>query len=171
MISKEKLIGYTPIPDFDGYYFDKEMNPCVVIVSKGMVPHIKRLHVYNSNNPNIAYVEMRKLKGENRERVYINNLLGLGTTPSVSKNHKPKYTKIISLNQMRNRTPLTRTKIINYLLMERPTIQIPLTPNKEGLFETGRGMKEIGMHVCCSCGNIQPLEFKLCKHCNNFITI
>ena len=170
MIGREKLIGYTPIPDFEGYYFDKNMHPCIIIVNKGLGAHVRKLKVFNSHKPEISHVQMRNKKGGEKKRVYMKQLFNIEPPLPIEK-PIPENVRTISMNQMRSRTPLTRDKVINYLLMERPNVQVPLTPNKEQCYETGRGMKELGMHVCCSCGYIQPLEFKLCKHCSNFITI
>jgi hypothetical protein len=169
MLSREKLTGYTPIPNFDGYYFNKNMHPCVVIVTKEGA-YVRKLKVFNSHKPETAHVQMRNNQGLSKKKVYMKELFNTEPPLPIEK-VIPENVSTISMNQMRNRTPLTRDKVVNYLLMERPNVQVPLTPNKDQCYETGRGMKELGMIVCSSCGYIQPLEFKLCKHCSNFITI
>lgn len=81
---------------------------------------------------------------------------------------KKKYT--IKHQSGEGRKKLDRLRVYSLILRFMPDVQIPVTPNGHGKFETSPSMKEKGMLACDVCGHIQAVELKQCKECENFIT-
>lgn len=69
------------------------------------------------------------------------------------------------------RAPFDRYRVYNHILRFMPDVQIAITPDATGKYETSPGMRERGMIACDCCGHIQATEIKICKECNQFITI
>lgn len=93
----------------------------------------------------------------------------VGVLELYRKTFPPKIT--IKYQSGEGRKKLDRFRVYKHILRFMPEVQIPITPNSEGKFETTQSMKEKGMLVCDSCGHIQLIEVVMCKECNELITI
>jgi len=166
------LEGKTPIPGHDQYFIDQQggifrqvcyKNKTVIIKMKSYIERYSH-HEYikfpvKSSTGNSTY----------RKRTYVADLLEK-TFPLAYPGNSSKKLTVIRYESGSGRKPLKREQVINHLLKFHPGVQIPLTRNSEGIYDTSEGMKQLGICICEKCGHPQNVEVVVCKECGTWIT-
>jgi hypothetical protein len=165
---KTTLEGKTEIPGFIGYYID----PYGGVFTEMSHPRgnwIYRLKSYFTEFSNLEHVYLpksgKKSKSGSRSKNYIFELIE--TTFPLEK--RIKKIPVIKYQSESGRKPLKRQQVLNHLLQFHPTVQISLTKNAGGVYETSAGMKDMGIVICESCGYPQNVEVVICKECSSWM--
>jgi hypothetical protein len=168
-IAEFVLKGLRKIPGHERYRIDVYGN--VFVNTKGTLGggYTQQLIAYRDLPDAKPYVILRwkNAQGKNvARRFFLDELLDLAFPDRPDS----KIQTIIKYPSENGRKPLTRFNVINHLLRFYPDVQVPLTPNKDGQYETSYGMANMGIRTCTKCGEFGPVEVIICKCCGQWST-
>lgn len=145
---------WTPLPSYPGYFIN-EFN-CV---------KTRRTRLGQIQNITVEENEGKVRIGYGRKVEYI-DIRDLRLDADKGKYPKKKFFTRVSGE---GRSILDATRF--HKLAERftPDMHRHLTPDKDSLFRTTKDQLDMGIQICQDCGHPQPVEFRMCKNCNEVI--
>lgn len=163
IVKSDSLTEWYDIPCYPDYSITKNMRVRKLMNKGTSYAKYKTLTKTHGVFGKLVFVNLMGVK----EWVLVSELyqLTFGETPEVSR------CRFIKLNSGEGRVPFNRFTAYNLILRFMKEVHIRITPNSSGVYETTPTMEEKGMIACKDCGHIQAIEIRICKNCNEFITI
>lgn len=166
-IAEYVLRGLRKIPGHERYCMDVYGN--VFVQHKGSLggEYTQQLIAYRDLPDAKPYVILRWKNPEGKSvarKFFLDELLD----KAFPDRPESKIRTVIKYPSNNGRAVLNRFRVIDHLLRFHPEVQIPLTPNKDGAYETSAGMERMGMRCCSKCGEFGPVEVVICKFCGQW---